>query len=134
MVDILITRDVSADLCYPVTCVVALLELRETLFEIAAVPEVAVAEDHDAVLREDYIRPTGQPRNMKAVAKTSTPEFAPKHKLATRVGLGASAASGLRGLARSWSQPFKGWRRPVEYRGHPCTALIKGPLAPLRLL
>lgn len=68
-----ITRHVPLHLRYPVARIVALGELRKSPFEVATVPEVAVAEDCKAVLGEHDVRVTRQSGNVEPVAKPAAP-------------------------------------------------------------
>jgi hypothetical protein len=52
-------------------------------------PEVAIAEDHETLRREDDIRTSRQSRDMEAIAESTTPELTPQSKLASRVRLRA---------------------------------------------
>ena len=59
-----IARHVSSHLRDPVRRVVASAELRQAVFQIASVPEVSIAEDHDTMPGKYDIRATGQPGNV----------------------------------------------------------------------
>lgn len=89
-----ITRHVPLHLRDPVAGVVALGELRKPPSEVASVPEVAVAEDHEAMPGEHDVRATRQPRDVEPVAKPAAPQLTPQGKLAPRVRLRAGAPRG----------------------------------------
>lgn len=60
-----IPLDVPFDLGCPVIRVVAARELLEAMIEVATVPEVAIAEDHEAMFWEHDVRAARQPRNVR---------------------------------------------------------------------
>jgi hypothetical protein len=70
-----IPRHVALYLRDPVCRVVALAKLCETPRQIAAMPEVTIAEDHDPLSGEHDIRTAGQASNVKAITKAPAPEF-----------------------------------------------------------
>lgn len=122
-----ITFDVPTNLRDPVRRVVTSSELGEPILQVTSVPEVAVAEDHEAMPREHDIRAARQPRSVEAVAKAATPELTPKGKLAARVRL-RTGASCRRGCAlRGWMEPRERGRgaRARLHRGH--ILLATGP-------
>ena len=87
-----IARHVSPHLGDPVGRIVSSGEPCKAAFQIASMPEVAVAEDHEASRREDDIRPSRQSQNMEAIAESTTPKLTPQGKLASRVRLRAGAS------------------------------------------
>lgn len=70
-----IPRHVPPHFGDPVAPVVSSGKLPNPILQVASVPEVAVAEDHDAMPREHDVRAARQPGNMKPVAKAATPQL-----------------------------------------------------------
>jgi hypothetical protein len=89
-----ITLGVSPDLGDPVRSVVTSRELCQASFKIAPVPEVAVAEDHDAAFGEDDIGASGQAGMVEPVTQAPAPEHPAEYQLATRVRLCTGSARG----------------------------------------
>lgn len=69
----MIARHVPLYLRHPVRRVVASAEPCQTTFQIAPMPEIAIAEDHEAMPGEHYVRAARQLGNVEPVAKTSPP-------------------------------------------------------------
>ena len=105
---LIIARNVSPHLRNPVCGIVAPTELGDACFKIAAMPEIAIAEDDDALSREYDVRDARQSGNVEAISKASTPEFATQGKLASRVRFPAGTPSRRRGTLRRWSKSGKG--------------------------
>jgi len=89
-----VTLNVPPNLRDPVRRVVTSAELRQPVLQIAPMPEVPIAEDHEAMPGEHDVRATRQPGNVEAVAVAATPELTPESKLATRVRLHAGTSCG----------------------------------------
>ena len=70
-----ITFDISFHLRNPVGRVVSSRELREAGLKVTAVPEVSIAENYEAVLREDDVRAARQAGVVEPIAQPPTPEF-----------------------------------------------------------
>ena len=70
-----IAPHVALHLSDPVCGIVAPAEPCEAIFKIAAMPEVAIAEDHDAFSGEHDIRAAWQPGNVEAITKAPTPQL-----------------------------------------------------------
>lgn len=71
-----ITRHIALHLSHPICGVVASAELREAAFQIAAMPEVAVAENNDSLPAEHDIGTARQSSHVKTITKASTPQLA----------------------------------------------------------
>jgi hypothetical protein len=80
--------------------------------EIAAMPEVAIAENDHSLTRKDNIWPTGQARRIEPIAKTDGPERLPKKHLRLRRCLLARSACCATRICRSWTKPDKRWCSP----------------------
>lgn len=93
----------------PVRRIVTSAELREPSLQISTVPEVTVAEDHEAVLREHDVGAAGQSWNVEAVAKTAAPELTSKGELAAGVRLAAGASRRFRRILGSRVQARERW-------------------------
>lgn len=91
---------VAPNLRDPVRCVVPSGELGNAALKIAPVPEVTVAEDHEALLGEGDIRAPRQPRSVEPVTEAPQPECAPQNQLAARVLLAARSLCGSRRRGR----------------------------------
>jgi hypothetical protein len=108
-------------------------ELREPSLQISTVPEVTVAEDHQAMLREHDVGAAGQPWNVEPVAKAAAPELTSKGELTAGVCLGAGASRRLRCILGRRVQARERWgaalarrhRRPVYRPGWPRPAFFR---------
>lgn len=70
-----VSRDIALELSDPVRGVVASSKLCEATVKIAAMPEIAIAEDYDSLLGKHYVRATRQLTNVKAISKTPSPKL-----------------------------------------------------------
>jgi hypothetical protein len=71
-----ITRYIALHLSHPIRGVVASAELCEAAFQVAAVPEVAIAENNDAFPRKHNIWAPMQFSNVETITKATTPQLA----------------------------------------------------------
>jgi hypothetical protein len=108
---------VPSDLRDPVVRVRSTAELGESALEVAAMPEISVAEDDDALLAEHDIRATWQPWMVKAIAETALPQLPSQRQLAAGVGfLAGTARSGGSLLGRGDQPPEGGCRAHATHR------------------
>lgn len=104
-----IAFNIAPDLRNPVRRVVTSAKLREPSLQISTVPEVTVAEDHQAMLREHDVGAAGQSWNVEAVAKTAAPELTSQGELTAGVRLRAGTSRRLRRIPGSRVQARERW-------------------------
>lgn len=96
------------------------LEPTNALIDVAAVPEVPIAEDDDTRGSEHDVRSPGKSRDVNAVPKAKPPQSPPQKALAPRVPLPAGRTRGVR---RDWrcrlkpSEAGDRWRARPRLRG-----------------
>ena len=96
-----IPRDVPLDLGGPVSRVVAAGDPLETVRQVASVPEVAIAEDHEPRSQKHDVGAPWQPRDVKTIAEAPAPKLTAKGEFAARVRLGTGTSRCFRGAPRS---------------------------------
>lgn len=77
-----VTRDVGLDLRDPVGGVVPAAQPAKTLLEVAAMPEVAVAEHRDACTDEGHVGPAREILGVDPIAEPEMPERTAQDQLA----------------------------------------------------
>lgn len=89
-----ITGNVRLDLRCPIRGVVASTQLGQALYEIATMPEVAIAKDRHTFTGKDDVRAPSQHLYMDAIAKTTRPKRPAQRKLGFGVALLARTTRG----------------------------------------
>lgn len=105
-----IPLDVPLDFGGPVSTVVTARELLEAMLEVASVPEVAIAKDHETMSLEHDIGTPRQLRDVETVAEPTAPKLAPKGALAARVRLRTGSSCCFRSALRGRTQSVEGGR------------------------
>ena len=116
-----IPRGIPANLGDPVAGVVSPGEFRDTGFQVAPVPEVAVAEHSHTRLGKNDVGSAGQTSVAQPIAEPAGQKFTTKNQFAEGARFPACSACRTRGGWRSWTQADEGRLQRLHY-GCPLTS------------
>lgn len=99
-----VSVDVPLHLRDPIRRVMTTGEFRQSLLKVAAMPEIAVAEDENSILRKHEIRDTNEARVIFSERQTHRTEFCFERSLTRRALLATCSSSRAGGSIRRWRE------------------------------